>query len=155
MVRAGHGADAPVECIRFEDFAARPFDTVLFQESSQYIPSADLFARARELTSHIVVLDEFALRPVEAPGALHSLSGFLEAAAQNGFRVTEDLDLTEQAAPTIDYFNTRLDRYREPLKRDLGITDAQVDELIASGMRYRTSYADGTYGYRLLQLTRG
>jgi len=147
--------DAPVECIRFEDYPPASFDTIFFQESSQYIDSHALFARARTLAPHVVVLDEFALRPIDIPGALHSFDGFLDAAAQHGFRVIEEADLSAQAAPTIDYFNLRLERYREPLTRDLGITNEQVDELIASGVRYRALYADGTYGYRLLQFKRG
>ncbi|HJQ37896.1 MAG TPA: methyltransferase domain-containing protein [Thermoanaerobaculia bacterium] len=141
----------PVRCMRFEDYPAESFDTILFQESSQYIDSNALFARAHALAPHMIVLDEFALRPIDIPGALHSFEGFLDAAAQHGFRVIEEVDLSAQAAPTVDYFNLRLDRFREPLIRDLGITNEQVDDLIASGVRYRSLYADGTYGYRLLQ----
>jgi cyclopropane fatty-acyl-phospholipid synthase-like methyltransferase len=142
-------------CIRFEDYPPESFDAILFQESSQYIDSNALFEKARELTPHVIVLDEFSLRPVDFPGALHSLSGFLDAAARHGFRVTEEVDLTEAAAPTIDYFNERLERFREPLIRDIGITNEQVDHLIDNGVRYREFYRDGTYGYRLLQFKRG
>lgn len=155
MIRDRHGDALRVECIRFEDFTGEPFDAILFQESSQYIDSDALFARARELAPRVIVLDEFSLRPVDTPGALHAFSGFLDAAQRHGFRLTEEIDLSSQAAPTIDYFNTRLERYRQPLVHDLGITDAQVDDLIASGVRYRELYRDGTYGYRLLQFMRG
>lgn len=143
-----------VKCIRYEDLPPEPFDAIYFQESSQYIDAEAIFAKAREMTKHVIVLDEFSLRPVEFAGALHSLARFLEAATRHGFEVTEEIDLTEAAAPTIDYFNARLARYRNPLTRDLGITDQQVDDLIANGVRYRSLYADGTYGYRLLQFKR-
>jgi len=139
-----------VQCIRFEDLAPQPFDAIYFQESSQYIPPDPLFAQARAMTSHVIVLDEFSLRP---GGTLHSFDAFLEAAQRHDFRLIEEVDLTRQAAPTIEYFNERLERYREPLTRDLGITNTQVDDLIESGIRYRDLYRDGTYGYRLLQFS--
>jgi hypothetical protein len=154
MIRARYDA-AGVTCMRYEDLPPEPFDAIYFQESSQYIAASDVFAKAEQMTSRVVVLDEFALRPVDVAGALHSLAGFLDAATGHGFRAIEEVDLTEAAAPTIDYFNARLARYREPLVRDLGITDAQVDELIANGVRYRELYRNGSYGYRLLQFRRG
>jgi SAM-dependent methyltransferase len=149
MVRARYGDRVRVQCTRFEDFAVRSYDAVIFQESSQYIDSNALFAKARELTQHVIVLDEFALQ--EAEGAtLHRLDAFLAAAEQHGFRKSEELDLSEQAAPTVDYFTPRLPRYRELLNRDLGLTSQQVDDLIESGHRYRDLYRRGVYGYRLL-----
>ncbi len=148
-IRRSHGEGAPVQCIRYEDFEGGAFDVVLFQESSQYIDSETLFARAR--APRIIVLDEFATQPLDTPGALHSLSRFLDAAARHGFELVEDVDLSERAAPTIDYFNVRLPRYRDLLIADLGLTNEQVDDLIASGHRYRQLYRDGVYAYRLLQ----
>jgi len=150
MIRARYEG-LGVKCIRFEDLPPEPFDAIYFQESSQYIDAEAIFSKAREMTKHVIVLDEFSLRPVELEGALHSLARFLEAATRHGFEVDEEIDLTEAAAPTIDYFNARIPRYRETLIADLGITEQQVDDLIANGVRYRSLYADGTYGYRLLQ----
>jgi SAM-dependent methyltransferase len=126
----------------------------VFQESSQYIDAEALFARAEALTQRVIVLDEFALKPLETPG-LHSLSAFLAAAARHGFTVTEELDLSKRAAPTIQYFIDRLPRYRQRLLAELGLTDTQVDELIVSGENYVARYGDGTYGYRLLQFNAG
>jgi len=145
-------ASLPVQCIRFEDLPPQPFDAIYFQESSQYIPPDPLFSQARAMTDHVIVLDEFSLRP---GGSLHSFDAFLDAARHHDFRLIEEVDLTRQAAPTIEYFNVRLEQYRKPLIRDLGITDEQVDDLIASGIRYRDLYRDGTFGYRLLQFKRG
>ena len=104
------------------------------------------------LTSRILVLDEFALRPLEEPGALHSLAHFKEAATRHGFAIVEELDVSARAAPTMEYFAHRIPLWRERLIADLGLTDAHIDELIASGAKYRARYADGTYGYRLLRL---
>ncbi len=135
----------------FETFTGGPYDLVLFQESSQYIEAGALFAKARELTNDVVVLDEFA---VPAGVALHRLDRFLAAAAVNGFRKIEDLDLSRLASPTVDYFLARLPRYRDSLIADLGITSESVDELIESGLRYREMYASGQFVYRLMRFIR-
>lgn len=150
MVRARHPR-ANVQCIAFEDFPPAPFDAVFFQESSQYIDSGALFARARELTSHVVVLDEFAMRD---EGTLHRYDAFLAAAAEHGFDKTEDLDVSEKAPPTMDYFMSRIPRYRDRLIADLGLTGQQVDDLLESGRSYVDFYRRGVYAYRLLQFRR-
>ncbi|MEK6373657.1 MAG: class I SAM-dependent methyltransferase [Acidobacteriota bacterium] len=138
----------------FEAFEGAPFDVILFQESSQYIDSETLFAKARDLAPRVVVLDEFAMQPLDEPGALRPLDGFLRAAAANGFSVAEDIDLSAKAAPTIDYFRVRLPRYREALIADLGLTGQQVDDLVEGGERYSNRYYSGVYVYRLLDLRR-
>ncbi|HEV7920241.1 MAG TPA: methyltransferase domain-containing protein [Thermoanaerobaculia bacterium] len=146
---------ANIQCTPFETFRdEKRFDLILFQESSQYIQSSALFAKAAELTSRVLVLDEFALQPVARADALHPLQGFLEAAALHGFRKTEEVDLSRAAEPTVGYFMQRIARYKEPLIRDLGLTGEQVDELVTSGESYRDLYRSGVYGYRLLQFAR-
>lgn len=153
MVRERYGDTLRVHCAPFETFeSATGFDAVVFQESSQYIASEALFARAARMTSRVIVLDEFALQPLEEEGALHSRDQFLAAAMRNGFAVEEELDLSERAAPTMSYFTHRIPAYRERLIADLGLDSQQVDDLITSGTRYRKRYADGIYGYRLFSL---
>jgi hypothetical protein len=143
----------PVRCAAFETLDMdKTFDLLLFQESSQYIDSEALFARAATLAPRILVLDEFALKALDEEGALHSLEGFLDAASRHGYRVIDDLDLSAKAAPTMDYFTHRIPQYREKLIADLGITDEQVDHLIENGVKYRARYAEGVYGYRFLDL---
>lgn len=156
MVRARYGDLLTVEAAPFESFRndSGPFDCVLFQESAQYIESEALFARAAELTRFVLVADEFALQPLQSPGALHSRDRFVESAQRHGFRVAEEVDLSGRAAPTVDYFMTRLPRYRHDLVETLGLTAEAVDELIASGAKYRQLYRDGVYGYRLIALRR-
>jgi len=152
MIHSRHGDRVQTRCVRFEELAdSAGFDCVLFQESSQYLDAEALFAKAATLTSHIVVVDEFATEALEAPGSLHPLPQFLEAAARHGFAVTEELDLSEKAPPTIDYFIDRLPTYRDALIADLGLTAGQLDELIRSGRGYRDLYRRGVYTYRLLQ----
>lgn len=152
MVRARYGDGVDARCVAFEQFTSSArFDAVLFQESSQYIESHALFAKARELTRRVIVLDEFAMRDA---GTLHRYDAFLTAAREHGFTVAEDLDLSEKAPPTTDYFMQRLPRYRDLLLRDLGITSQQVDDLLASGRDYLERYRRGDYAYRLLQFQR-
>jgi hypothetical protein len=151
VIRQRYGSRVRVHCAPFETFAsAKRYDLLLFQESSQYIDSEALFRKASLLAPDIFVLDEFALKPLDAPG-LHSLEDFLAAAARYGYRLVEELDLSEKAAPTMMYFASRIPKYRDQLIADLGLTDAHIEELITSGQRYRDLYAHGVYGYRLMR----
>ncbi len=151
MARAKYGAEVNVVRVGFESLFPRPFDIVVFQESSQYIKSETLFAKAREVTNDVLVLDEFSTGP---GGTLHRLEEFLGVAAGFKFKITEDVDLSRQAAPTIDYFLERLPRHRAAIERDLGLDASQVDELIESGRSYRRLYERGVYVYRLLRFQR-
>lgn len=146
MARQRH-PEIRVECMKFEE-ATGAYDVIVFQESSQYIDSEALFAKAAELAPRVIVIDEFALGD---EGVLHRLDGFLAAAARHDFEIDERLDLSAQAPPTIDYFIDRLPRYRDDLVRDLGLTNEQVDELITGGAKYAAAYRRGVYGYLLLQ----
>lgn len=152
-IRARHGDSVRVERVRFEDFpTGRPFDAIVFHESSQYIDAQALFGRAEGIAPLVIVLDEFAMEPVEG---LHRYHPFLAAAAGHHFRLTLEKDVSREAAPTIDYFLARLPRFRERLTSDIGLTSQQVDDLIASGERYRDRYRNGTYAYRLLRFQSG
>jgi SAM-dependent methyltransferase len=151
LIRKRYG-DLPLQCVRFEDLRAdSPFDVALFHESTQYIDSEALFAKAEEIARSVLVLDEFAMRPVDG---LHGYDEFLAAAQRHHFSKTMDEDVSDQAAPTVDYFVPRLPRFRQRLIDDIGVTDAQIDDLIDSGKRYRDRYRCGDYGYRFLRFVR-
>lgn len=154
MVRDRYGDRLNVHCAAFETFApGRTYDAIVFQESSQYIDSNALFARAAELAPLVIVLDEFAMRPLDDPAALRTHASFTDAAQRHGFEVLEDLDLSRMAPPTVTYFIDRLPRYRDRLIADLGLTNDQVDHLISNGYEYIARYTGGTYAYRLIRLT--
>jgi cyclopropane fatty-acyl-phospholipid synthase-like methyltransferase len=155
VARSRFGDALPVHAASFESFqTASRYEAILFQESSQYIDSGELFRKARTLAApgaRVVVLDEFAIRPVAMPGALHRLDLFLGSAESQGFRREEEIDLSRQAAPTIRYFLDRLPRHRAALVADLGLSPEQLDSLIESGAVYADLYRSGAYGYRLLR----
>lgn len=154
MVKARYGDTLRVHCAAFETFdSGQTYDAVLFQESSQYIDSEALFAKAEALAPLVLVLDEFAMVPLDTPGALRTHASFVDAAKRHGFDVLEDLDLSKMAPPTVRYFIKRLPAHRQRLIEDLGLTSGQVDELIASGEDYVRRYESGIYAYRLLRLT--
>ncbi|HEY6843321.1 MAG TPA: class I SAM-dependent methyltransferase [Thermoanaerobaculia bacterium] len=144
-IRARYG-DLPLQCMRFEDIREK-FDVAMFHESSQYIDSEALFAKAEEVTPRVLVLDEFAFGDVEG---LHRYDEFIAAAKRHGFELLRDEDVSKAAAPTVPYFMKRIPKYRRRIVEDLGVSDAQVDALIASGERYSSNYHSGRYGYRLL-----
>jgi hypothetical protein len=132
----------------FETFSpGGRYDCVVFQESSQYIDAGRLFAKASELTTSVIVFDEFSMEG----GKLHGMDRFLTSAALHGFQKIEEMDYSKQAAPTIEYFIKRLPRYRDRLVGEVGITNEQVDDLIESGNRYREMYGSGQYVYRMMR----
>ena len=158
--RAQHGSTLPAACARFEDFNDSPgnWDALLFQESAQYIEPLALFERASRLLTaegEIVVMDEFALRR-SAPGRedLHLLQHFTALAARFGFAVTEQLDLTSEAVPTLDYLLRVLPRRAAELERDLGLSADTLAALDAAHTAQRERYGDGRCGYFLLKLRR-
>ena len=155
MARSRFGEALRLHAVPFESFqTASRYEAIVFQESSQYIDSEALFRKARALAAPgagVVVLDEFAIRPVEKPGALHRLDHFLASAASQGFRLEEEIDLSRQAAPTIRYFLDRLPRHRAALLADIGVSPQELDGLIESGAAYSDLYQSGAYGYRLLR----
>lgn len=160
IARNRHGDSLPAICIRLEEFADNlgDWDALLFQESAQYIDPIELFTRANELLGEhgeIIVLDEFALRRT-APGRedLHVLEHFVALAGRFGFAVIEYLDLSREAAPTLDYLLRIIPRHAQTLQRDLGVTAETLATLSASNVTRREKYADGRCGYFLLKLRR-
>jgi hypothetical protein len=152
MVKARYGDSLRVHCAAFETFTSdRGYDAIVFQESTQYIDSEALFAKAELLAPRVIVLDEFAMQPLGTPGALRTHASFVEAAQRHGFAIVEDLDLSRMAPPTVRYFIKRLPAYRERLIDDLGLSNEQVDDLIVNGDNYVRRYEDGVYAYRLVR----
>lgn len=158
--RARHGETLPAVCVRFEDFHDNPgsWDALLFHESAQYIDPLDLFTRANELLAEhgeIIVLDEFALRRSAAGREhLHLLQHFIALAQRCGFELVEQLNLSREAAPTLDYMLRVVPRHAAALQHDLGVTADALAALNHSNAAHREKFADGRCGYILLKLRR-
>lgn len=155
LARSRFGSGLRARVAAFETFAEeRRYDLLLFQESSQYIESAALFANARRLLEPggtLLALDEFSMGPIDRTGALHRYDEFLEAGERTGFTLEEEVDLSARAAPTVDWFLARLPHHRAGLISDLGLSGEQLDALLESGRGYRDLYRTGDYEYRLLR----
>lgn len=156
--RARHGETLPVVCARLEDFGAGAWDALLFQESARHLDPLDLFAAADRLLAEraqILMLDEFALRR-GAPGReeLHLLQHFIALAERFGFAAVERIDLSRQAAPTLDYLLRVVPRHAAALQREVGVTAEALAALNHATAARREHYADGRCGYFLLKLRR-
>lgn len=155
------GGTLPLRCTRLEDLAADagPFDTLLFQESAQYIAPMEIFSAADRLLvngpASIVVMDEFALdRRAADHGGLHHRAHFIALAQRFGWRVAHQVDLSQAVQPTVQYLITGTRRWRDRLLADLPVTPQQLDELDAALLRVQRLYAEGVQGYGVLRLAR-
>jgi cyclopropane fatty-acyl-phospholipid synthase-like methyltransferase len=160
FAQARHGPELPARCCRFEELRddAGRWQVILFQESGQYIDEIDLFEQAAHLLTEdgeIIVMDEFTrLRDRDEPEHLHHLDYFLRLAQRFGFECQLQIELTAQAAPTVDWLLERCGQHAAHLMQTLAVTQAQLDALDASNRAYREKYASGRYGYFLLRLRR-
>ena len=92
----------------FQDFeVTEPYDCLVMSESAQYVPLDALFPQAQACLidgGRLIISDFFSLPTAAGIHAKsgHDLDAFLAAAAEHGFRVMEEHDLTERAAPTME-----------------------------------------------------
>lgn len=161
VARQRHGPALPLRCTRLEDLeaAAGPFDTLLFQESAQYVAPLALFSAAERLLAdgpaHLVVMDEFALeRRAATHWGLHHRDHFIALAQRFGWTLERSTDLSQAVQPTITYLLAGLRRQRPELLAALPVTAAQFDELEAALRRVQQLYAEGVQGYGLLRFAR-
>jgi cyclopropane fatty-acyl-phospholipid synthase-like methyltransferase len=131
------------------------WDTLLFQESAQYIHPLALFEKAQALLRNegeILILDEFAIKKdstVHEP--LHVLSYFLRLAERFGFALVHQDDFTQKAAPTLDWLLKAQDKHAKALEAELGIPPDTLAQLRESNLRYQARYREGHIGYFLLR----
>jgi len=102
---------AKVHAMRFEDYPSdQQYDLVLFSESYQYIGMDDSFSLCSKLlkpNGYILLLDFFRTEAEgKSPlGGGHRLVDFYDKLKQQPYTVVEDLDITEQIAPTMTLIN--------------------------------------------------
>lgn len=139
----------------FEAFASEQrYDLILFQESSQYIDAATLFAQAGRYcapTGSVLILDEFS---VDARPGLQQLASVVSNAKARGFELGENTDLSSQAIGTLDYLLEAVERRRGELETNLGLGPDAIPSLCASNIDYRRRYAAGLYQYHCLRFVR-
>jgi SAM-dependent methyltransferase len=105
---AGKGA---VHAMFFEDFKTdQKFDLALFSESYQYIDMKKGFAQCANMLNpggHMLLADFFRTdAPGKSPlGGGHKLKDFYETLKEQPFDIVEDIDITEQIAPTMTLIN--------------------------------------------------
>ncbi|GLR11924.1 hypothetical protein GCM10007907_07140 [Chitinimonas prasina] len=140
----------------FEQYQTdQQYDLILFQESSQYIPTAELWQQIDRLLApqgRVLVLDEFA-RDTHIAG-LHALTTFLDTAAAHGYSLIKNHDHSTAAAHTVSYLQRTVAQLRPQLLATLPIDDAMLDHLQTANQRYQHHYAQGEYQYRYLEFTR-
>ena len=149
------GDEQAVELSSFEAFDNRAgqWDILLFQESSQYIESRALFAKASSLLTpmgEVLVADEFALTNRD-DSSLHQLSEFKEHSGQSGFQLVAEYDASDQAAFTVDFLLTMLEKHKLALLTEIGLTEAQLQQLYEANQAYQRNYREGCFGYWILK----
>ena len=159
-VRSRLGADAPLTCVRIEDFvAASQFDFILFQESAKYTDPLDLFNKAMALLKpggRLLILDEFARSRVgETDDGLYLIEDFKKLSSRFGFKPVEQLDLSDHVLQNLNFLLRMIEKNRERLCEDLGTIPGELEKLDASSRRHQNEYAAGHREYALLQLEKG
>lgn len=102
---------ATVHHMGFEDFKEEgKYDLALFSESYQYVNLQKGFEQCARLLNpggHVLLADFFHLdAPGKSPlGGGHKLSVFYETLKEQPFDIVEDIDITEQIAPTMTLIN--------------------------------------------------
>ncbi len=160
LARAGNGADTYLIQTRFEDVYApeAPYHVILFQESAQYIDPLELFSRCYKLLAEdglVLMLDQVALQYTEPHKENPHLLGNLQSIGERcGFELRERLDLSMQAASTLDHILRLVQNHRAPIQAGLGLKEHQLDSLRAANRAVQKKYISGLYGYALLRFTK-
>ncbi len=143
-----------LECVTFEEFSApaASYDVILLQESAQYIQSLALFNKAHGLLAEhglLLIADEVSLRRTPTDVASLPLLTYTLAQAQRcGFELSEQVDLSAQAAPFVDYLLWVIEKHRADLE------PAVLDDLLSVLREYQQKYREGRYGYVLLKFAK-
>jgi hypothetical protein len=156
------GDNVTLECITLENFLPpknKKYDVVLLQESSQYIKAHTLFTKAHNLLTDngiVLITDEVGMKLTAKYQNfnLQSLNELLVQASKNEFKLIKQIDLSEQAAPTVDYLLWVIEKHNLTLLEQLNLSTQELNALINSLKEYKQKYSDGHYGYVLLKLTK-
>ncbi|MDM8557991.1 methyltransferase domain-containing protein [Candidatus Parabeggiatoa sp. HSG14] len=150
-----------LESVSFEAFSApaESYEVIIFQQSAQSIESLTLFNKAHNLlTTHGVILiaDEIGLQRTSKHLTYHlpALTYTLAQAKRCGFELVEQIDLSTQTAPMVDYLLWVIEKLQVALLADLKLEPIILKNLLSTLKDYQQKYADGHYGYVLLNFAK-
>lgn len=125
-----------------------PYDVILFQESAQYIQAQTLLQRCGQFLSQegkVIIMDEISHMFVD------NLEQYL---TPFGFKLEEQLDLTEQASPSITYLCDVIENQSATICRDLNIPMKKLTGLLQALRQREQDYKNGSYRYQLIRFSR-
>jgi len=134
------------------------WDLLLFQESGQYIDLLELFSKASALlqpSGTILLADEFALKRTQIHQEnLHLLEHVISIGERFGFELITQIDVSRDAARTVDVLIRLLTKHQGSIVHDLGVQKDDVLELISANRRYQQIYAENQFVYYLMKFQR-
>jgi 2-polyprenyl-3-methyl-5-hydroxy-6-metoxy-1,4-benzoquinol methylase len=105
---------------KFEDFVAdKKYKTIINSESLQYIKLHDAFRNVEKDLAEggrWIIADYFRKAEIATNKSGHVLDKFLAQAAENGWRVVYEQDISLNILPTIKYVNMYAQRFLLPVK---------------------------------------
>lgn len=150
-----------IECA-FENFDSdKPFDLVLFQESTQYINLKTIFSRCRKLLhpdGYILMCDEIKYGSSRNLG-FHQKAQFFRSAKRFGFRLLHNEDITESVLNTRKFalerlcaMQTDMEEIFSPVRKNAG---AEIQLFIEGWSRHNTMFERGEVGYEVFLFQKG
>ncbi|SEH08433.1 SAM-dependent methyltransferase [Candidatus Venteria ishoeyi] len=153
------GEQVDIYHLRFEDFTSDTlFDAIISQESSQYIDIVELLPKVNALLKiggRFILIDEVSLQPQQAGAIpLHNPAHLRYFAQCMNFKVHFEEDLSLSAQYTMEYLQTKLEKYRDSILSLIDNNEAQLQALEKVTRHYIESYRNQSYGYRLMVFTK-
>jgi len=113
------------ECFYEEMQTSKRYDMVMFCESFQYIDVEKALSKTNEYLKsggHLFISDVFE-KDMKAKGVMgggHKLNKFYDLISKFPFKLVEDVDITEETAPTMDLYSDILENVIQPVV-DVGV----------------------------------
>lgn len=159
-VKAIYGDHLSASVATYESFDDQigQWDLLLFQESGQYIDLLELFSKASALLQRngtILLADQFALKRTQTHQEnLHLLEHVVSVSKRFGFELITQIDVSRDAARTVDVLIRLLTKHQESITHGLGVQKDHVLELISANRRDQQMYAESQFGYYLMKFQR-
>lgn len=144
--RNKYSSEIEIHRVSFEAYSAdKLYDTILFQESAQYIDPLILISKCFQLLNpggQLIVIDEF-------PSIIIPK---LEQALAGKFDVKQNVDLTSQAYTSVRYLIDTINKHKKEIELSLNISANKMDSLLAILEKREKEYINGEYKYLLVSL---